>query len=166
MSRGKVQTSNIRVIGNRNTILIESNSKILSSSFVVIGDCCSIVVRESATCGKGCWFVVMGENKHINIGRDVMIADDVDLWASDSHAIYDVGHGGEILNPSGNIDIGNHVWIGKKTVVLKNVNIGDNAVVGMASVVTKDVPSGSIIVGNPARVVKKDINWDRTHITI
>ena len=165
-SYGRMQSSNIRVIGNRNTIQIESNCKIFSSTFVVIGNDCSITFQCGATCGKGCWFVVMGERHHISIGRDVMIADDVDMWASDSHAIFDDNSEGEILNPSGDIDIKNHVWIGKKSVVLKHVSIGENAIVGMGSVVTKGVPSGCIVVGNPAHVVKNGVNWDRRHIKV
>lgn len=51
--------------------------------------------------------------------------------------------------------IGNDVWLGANTVVLRNVEIGDGAVIGAGSVVTKDVPPYSIVVGNPAKVIKK-----------
>ena len=48
--------------------------------------------------------------------------------------------------------IGNHVWIGKRAIILKGVTIGDGSIVGMGAVVTKDVPSNSLAVGNPAKI--------------
>lgn len=50
--------------------------------------------------------------------------------------------------------IGNDVWIGTHSVVLKGVSIGDGAIVGAGSVVTKDVAPYTIVVGNPARVLR------------
>jgi len=50
--------------------------------------------------------------------------------------------------------IGNDVWIGCNSTVLRGVTIGDGAVVGANSLVNKDVPPYAIVVGNPARVIK------------
>lgn len=50
--------------------------------------------------------------------------------------------------------IGNDVWIGTHSVILKGVKIGDGAIIGAGSIVTKDVPPYSIVVGNPAKVLK------------
>ena len=165
-SFGKVWMSAIRVEGHGNKIHIEPGCKVFKSTLVIIGNRCEITIRKTATCGNGCWLVVMGEDNHIDIGEDVMIADDVDIWASDSHAIHDLGLGNEIVNPSGSIDIHKHVWIGKRSTILKNVTIGENSVIGMASVVTKNVQAGCVAVGNPAHIVKSNVNWDRMHITI
>ena len=112
--------------------------------------------------------VVMGDSKMIKIGNDCMIADNVDLWATDSHPIYvlDTNNMKQVINPSGNIILGNHVWIGKKAILLKGITIGDNAIVGMGSVITKNIPTGSVAVGNPGRIVKSNVNWERSHITI
>ncbi len=165
-SIGKVYESTFRVIGDNNKINILHNCKILDSSFVIIGNQCNITFQEKSTCGHGCWFVVMGNGHHISIGQDTMISDDVDIWASDSHAIFKDGNEADVINLSGDIDIGAHVWIGKKSVVLKNVRINENAIVGIASVVTKDVPANCIVVGNPAHVVNVGINWERSHIKV
>lgn len=54
---------------------------------------------------------------------------------------------------SKSVNIGNDVFIGGNSVVLKGVNIGNGAIIGAASVVTKDVPAGAIAAGNPAKVI-------------
>ena len=53
------------------------------------------------------------------------------------------------------INIGNDVWIGAKTIVMGGVKIGNGCVIGAGSIVTKDIPAYSIAVGVPAKVIKK-----------
>lgn len=55
----------------------------------------------------------------------------------------------------GKVTIGNRVFIGMNTLIVKAVSIGDNAVIGAGSVVTKDIPAGEIWAGNPARFIRK-----------
>jgi maltose O-acetyltransferase len=59
-----------------------------------------------------------------------------------------------MLPPSDPVVIGDHVWIGSRSVILPGVRIGHHAVIGAGSIVTKDVPARSVAVGNPARVVR------------
>lgn len=53
------------------------------------------------------------------------------------------------------ITIGNNVWVGWGSIILKGVSIGDNSVIAAGSIVVTDVPSNCIVAGNPAKVVKK-----------
>lgn len=50
--------------------------------------------------------------------------------------------------------IGNDVWVGANSVILKGVRVGNGAIVGASAVVTKDIPPYAIAVGNPARIIK------------
>lgn len=50
--------------------------------------------------------------------------------------------------------IGNDVWIGVDSIILRGGVIGNGAVIGANSVVTKDVPPYAVVVGSPARIIK------------
>ena len=56
---------------------------------------------------------------------------------------------------TGQVVIGNDVWIGANAVVLPNVSIGCHSVVAAGAVVTKDVPDGCVVAGVPAKIIKR-----------
>lgn len=90
----------------------------------------------------------------IKIGEGATIARDVVIRDYDGHTIEEEGY--EISKP---INIGNHVWIGNRAMILKGVTIGDGAIIAAGAIVTKDVPSGAIVAGVPAKVIKKGVKW-------
>lgn len=91
--------------------------------------------------------------KEITIGENVLISNDVTIMDSDAHRI-----DGQKENTKP-VTIGNNVWIGSRSLILKGVTIGDGAVIAAGSVVTRDVPSHSLAAGNPAVVKKSNVNW-------
>ena len=60
---------------------------------------------------------------------------------------------GEILGSSGGVSIGNNVFIGVRTTILKGVHIGNNVIIGANSLVNHDVPDDCVVAGNPAKVI-------------
>lgn len=60
---------------------------------------------------------------------------------------------GDLCGSAGHVVIGNNVFIGMNSTILKGVTIGDNVVIGANTLVNRDVPSNSVVVGNPQRVV-------------
>lgn len=94
----------------------------------------------------------IGAKSIIKIGNNCLFGDEVSIHDFDGHKI----DGLEGIKP---ITIGNSVWIGEKTTILKGVTIGDNVIVGAGSVVTKDLESGYIYCGNPAKPIKKFDCW-------
>lgn len=56
--------------------------------------------------------------------------------------------------------VGNDVWIGCNSVIMRGVTIGDGVVIGANSVVTKDVPPYAIVAGSPARIIKYRFSED------
>lgn len=92
--------------------------------------------------------------KEITIGNGSIIAWDCCIMDRDYHKLMSDK---EIYKP---VNIGSHVWIGAKAIILKGVTIGDGAVVAAGSVVTKDVPKKAVVAGNPAKIVKEDVFWN------
>lgn len=78
-----------------------------------------------------------------------------------THGCYILSHDGaahvldETDTGTGYVTIGNHVFIGVNTVVMRNVTIGDHAIIGAGSVVNIDIPEGVVAAGNPVRILKK-----------
>lgn len=60
---------------------------------------------------------------------------------------------GEVIGSAGKITIGNNVFLGVNSIVLKGVTIGENSIIGAGSVVTKDIPPNVVAAGNPCRVI-------------
>ncbi|MBH0057940.1 CatB-related O-acetyltransferase [Pseudoalteromonas sp. SWXJZ94C] len=52
------------------------------------------------------------------------------------------------------LSIGNDVWIGANSTIIRGVVISNGAIIGANSVVTKDVPAYAIVAGCPAKLVK------------
>lgn len=94
----------------------------------------------------------------ITIGNNVMIGGGCKIWDSDFHPINPKQRK---LTPNSNylkkeIIIGNNVFVGGASIILKGVSIGDNAVIGAGSVVSKSIPPNEIWAGNPAVYIKKN----------
>lgn len=101
----------------------------------------TICAEQSVRIGNQCMF-----------GANVLIAD------TDFHAISPQGrrHNNKGVDiDSASISIGNNVFIGAGSIILKGVQIGENSVIGAGSVVVKNVPANVVAVGNPARVIRK-----------
>lgn len=56
---------------------------------------------------------------------------------------------------TGQVVIGDDVWIGANAVILSGVTISTHSVVAAGAVVTKDVPPHSLVAGVPAKIIKK-----------
>jgi acetyltransferase-like isoleucine patch superfamily enzyme len=53
------------------------------------------------------------------------------------------------------VDIGDYVWVGMNSIILKGVTVGEGAIIGAGSVVTRDVPPFCLAAGAPARVLRR-----------
>jgi len=135
------------------TITSSSGGKVIMEDDTKIGNRSSIVCVNS-----------------IKIGRYTAIADGVVIVDNNNHPVNPEDRKFMRLTPENSeyrdwkysdnkpIIIGENVWIGANSRILKGVTIGDNSVIAASSVVTKSVPVNCIVAGNPAKVVKTDID--------
>ncbi len=91
------------------------------------------------------WMIEIGDNVHITAG--VIVLQHGYDWAVLQKKY------GEVTGSSGKVKIGNNVFIGTKTTILKGVTIGDNVIIGANSLVNKNLPDNGVYAGNPARFI-------------
>ncbi|WP_304654790.1 acyltransferase [Sporolactobacillus sp. STSJ-5] len=130
-------------IGNGTTIsrfsIIQSMQGVINiGSNSQIGDFCNLY-------GQG----------NLNIGKDVMIASNVQI-VPNQHTYEDISKPIK-ENPeiSKGINIQDDVWIGTNVSILDGVTIGKGSIIGAGSIVNRDVPPYCVYAGVPARLIKK-----------
>ncbi|MXS69622.1 acyltransferase [Flavobacteriaceae bacterium W22] len=90
----------------------------------------------------------------INIGCNVAISENVSIWDSDAHTILKDNY-----IPTIPITLGDNVWIGMNSIILKGVTLGDGCIVAAGSIVNKSFPPKCLIGGTPAKIIKENVEW-------
>jgi hypothetical protein len=108
--------------------------------------------------GDDCGFTgtTLVADASIRIGNRVLVGGNASIVDTDFHPLTPEGRLEDInAGTSRPIEIGDDVFIGMNSLILKGVTVGDGSVVGAGSVVSRDVPPHTIVAGNPATVVKE-----------
>lgn len=101
---------------------------------------------------------VIVASKYIEIGNNVMIGGGTTIVDTDFHSMnheYWDTPLDEIEMLRKDVIIGNNVFIGMDSLIMKGVTIGNGAIIAARSVVTKDIPENEVWGGNPAKFIKK-----------
>lgn len=94
--------------------------------------------------------------KKIQIGHGCLISRMVFIFDADHHPIYN--EAGEQINQPKPVIIGDHVWIGLQSVIVRGSKIGEGAVIAANSLVGGKIKAGTMASGNPARSYS-EIKW-------
>lgn len=132
-------------------IIVNGNFQIYEGAKIFVGDSASLDLGRgyiNNNAGLICF-------ENIQIGNDVVISGNVIIIDTDGHVIKE--HGFTKTKP---IKIGNHVWIGLNSIILKGVKIGDGAIIAAGSVVNRDIPENTLAGGVPAKILKENISWE------
>ena len=175
---------NLHIIGNNNTIIIDSSASFKNSSIKIdysnngtlkiegdselnnleiiadLADNFFISFGRNNKIQGGLSIICCEHNSGFISGNECLYSQGIKAMSGDGHTILDHGSR-EILNkPNHYITIGDHCWIGERVLLTKNTQISDNSIVAMGSVVTKNFLEKNVILGgNPAKIIKKNIDW-------
>jgi acetyltransferase-like isoleucine patch superfamily enzyme len=139
-------------------VKFKSNTKY---NFVGVFKPCSLFVDSNASLKIGDFSGFSGVSifctNSISIGDYVNCGGNVSIWDTDFHPLdYQLRRINDVKNIKSNpIIIGNDVFIGANSIILKGVTIGERSIIGAGSVVTRNVPENEIWAGNPAKHIRK-----------
>lgn len=89
----------------------------------------------------------------IEIGDNVQITDGVKILTHGyDWSVLKVKYG-DVLGSSGKVKIGNNVFIGMNSIILKGVTICDDVIIGAGSLVNKNISEPGVYAGNPAKFI-------------
>tara|TARA_R110002051_G_scaffold200569_1_gene267409 strand:+ start:10906 stop:11577 length:672 start_codon:yes stop_codon:yes gene_type:complete len=172
--------SSIQVLGNNNTIYIESRCSFKDFRLIVRGDNNSITIKrgvwflggaisvasfskleigERSSFGPRLEFVV--ESAKLNIGDDCMAAAGLTIRTTDTHGIYNL-EDGKLINKPRDVTVGDYVWFGKDATVLKGANVGPCNIVAMNSMFTKESGGFEFWGGSPAKKIRSNVMWSKS----
>lgn len=129
-------------IGKNSKMILGYGVRAHSGTKLRVRDKAELKIGKNTALNYGC---IITCHKEIKIGEGVEFGPNV--------LVYDHDHdfrtkGGIKANKYkyGTVEIGNNVWIGANSVILRGTKIGDNSVVGAGSVIKGNYPVHSIIV--------------------
>ena len=117
------------------------------------------VVSIGESCGfNGVIRLLAHEPGRIAIGAGCLFGGETDVTLSDMHSVLDISTGLRI-NPAADVVLGDSVWVGQRSTILKGSTIGTGSVIGASSVVTGAIPATASAAGNPAKVIRTGVTW-------
>jgi acetyltransferase-like isoleucine patch superfamily enzyme len=163
------RVSNARKV--REAILIGEHTHVRGELLIFAHDG-NISIGDWSYIGKG---TRIWSGKQIVIGNRVLIAHNVNIFdnlthpidaqARHSHYVEVVTQGSpsviHVDLSEKQVIIGDDVWIGCQSIIMRGVSIGNGAIIAAGSVVTKDVPAYTMVAGNPARMIREVPSYEK-----
>ena len=177
--KGHIATDGpLRILGKLPVLKTPGTSKVVMGNKVVLNSDfknsnTALTYRCTLVCGlQG--IIEIGDNTMLNgvcitayekvsIGKNCQIASCTIISDTDYHPVdpeiryrESMGHKIDFKHVAkAPVKIGDNVWIGWGTTILKGVTIGSNSIIAAGSVVIFDVPANCLVAGNPANVKKQ-----------
>jgi len=145
----------------RSRSIWEVRGRVFFGGRCAIGHGCKVSASGDLYFGEGVALTAESTivaKKSVRIGNNTLISWDVLIMDSDLHHMTDAA--GNVGNPQSAVVVGDGVWLGCRSLVLKGVSIPDGCVVAAGSVVSRTtLQEHSLLAGSPAKVVKDGVYW-------
>ena len=161
-----------RLFDSKNPIIIERGVSILkykggrlyAGRGVRLAGRCYLAVGSEGLLELGPRVVVGSDTRimaatQVRVGAHCMISWNCSIFDSIGHRMWLQGQ--DEAGIEAPITIGDDVWIGPYSIIMKGVTIGNNCIIGAGSVVRRDVPPNTLAYGNPARPAGTVDRWER-----
>lgn len=153
-----LRSSTISFNGNNSLIYLSKNKHLYQINVSINRDSVLFIGENNYFNGK--LNLILSERKHIVIGNDGLFSFGIWFRTADPHLIYSCQTHNRI-NPSKNILIGDHVWIGQGALILKGTTIASGSIVGTNSTVSgKRICSNESWAGSPAKKIAEGVFFD------
>ena len=159
---GVLYDSLIKVNGKNNRIILHDGAYLRGAELYVEDNNCTIEIGANTYIGHHSHFACTEDGSTLKVGSNCMISSYVQVRTGDSHSITDMQ--GNRINPSADVNIGNHCWLGEGCKLMKGVSLGQDSVVSTGAIVTKSFGSNVLLGGVPAKIIKDSISWDSKRI--
>jgi len=150
-----------RILGRLKIIVdgVFGNGELIVGQHVVFEDGATLAPRGGKiVVGDGSFVGVNSlvqsfEGSEVKIGENVLIANNVSIFAS-NHNVIDPknGYDGEF---GSSVEIQDRTWIGSGVVITAGIVIGEGSIAAAGAVVTKSVPAYTMVAGVPAKIIKR-----------
>lgn len=158
IEKGNIKRLKVGITGNKNTLNIHSSSMLRNLNIIIEGENLNVLIKENCEIGSA-QIVCCGKNTSIEIGKNCLLANNIEIRNCDGHAIIE---NNQIINYSKSIKISDDIWVCQNVKILKGVIIGCNSVIALDSLVTQGLyKPHTILAGSPAKVIKHNISWDK-----
>ena len=145
--------------------ILELSGKLVFMGSAFIGQGSKLCIGEKGVLSLGNGFKITGNSeiicqKEIIFGSNCLLSWDILIMDSDFHFI--LNQENQVVNHPNSIIIGDHVWIGCRSILLKGVKIARNNVISANSTITRSLQEENCIVcgfGKSLEIIRKDINW-------
>lgn len=160
----RMKNCKIIIYGNNNSIYLSDYTFFKDVEFYLENDRnCISVGEHTSLCGSAHLAAIEGTK--IFIGKNCLFSSDLHFRTGDSHSILDSE--GRRINPSEDIIIDDHVWLGTKVTRLKGVHISRDSIVAATTTLCKDYDvRNAIIAGVPGKIVRIGVNWCHKRIPV